>query len=543
MTITLDRRALLATGAFGLGGLVMPGGSLAAQALFAAQGFTHGVASGEPDSDSMLLWTRFVGPTRGPSKVRAEISLSPDFAKVAGGGEVITGPWRDHTAKITVGGLMPGTTYYYRFIGPDGSISQTGRTRTLPQGKVGKFNLAVFSCSNLGFGLFNAYAHAAARNDIDLVLHLGDYLYEYARGGYDGGSDLAKRILPETEIYDLADYRTRYASYRSDPNLQALHAAFPMIVNTDDHEGANDAWEGGAENHQPDEGDWTNRKNAAMQVWREWMPIGEQPWKSYDIGDLATYFRTDTRMIARSRPASYGAILRNGDPAAALAAFRDGAWQDPAATMMGTEQENWLFHGFRAAGRQKKTWHVLGVGTNIGYNSTPPDALDWIDPKADARAAAFFKAGIAAGKAGLPYNLDNWGGYPQAKSRLLSAAQSIDANLIALTGDSHNAWAFDLMNGNRPAGVEFGGHSVTSPGIESVTRPGDRDRIAKALVASSKELRWTDASNRGYMHVSLTPAAATCEWVFMDTVGSASTATKTSHRMKVRPGKKLLESA
>ncbi len=543
MTIIIDRRALLTTAALGIGGIVLPGGSLAAQALLSAQGFTHGVASGEPDSDSMLLWTRFVSAGGAPSKVRAEISLTRDFAKIASGGQMVTGPWRDHTVKITVNGLTPGTTYYYRFIGPDGTISPVGRTRTLPLGKVSRFNIAVFSCANLGFGLFNAYGHAAARGDIDLVLHLGDYLYEYARGGYDNGSELAKRIMPENELYNLADYRMRYASYRSDPDLQALHAAFPMIANTDDHEGANDSWEGGAENHQPDEGDWTNRKNAAMQVWREWMPVGEQPWKSYEIGDLATYFRTDTRMIARSRPGNYGPLLRNADPAAALAAFRDGAWQDPAATMMGTEQENWLYHGFRAASRQKKVWHVLGVGTNIGYNSTPQDALDWLDPNAGERTKGYFRAGMAAGKAGLPYNLDNWGGYPQAKSRLLSAAMGVDANLIAVTGDSHNAWAFDLQEGGRAAGVEFGGHSVTSPGIESATRPEDQEKIAKALVASSKELRWADTSNRGYMLVSLTPAAATNEWVFMQTVKSASTAIKAGQRMKVRPGHRILEQA
>ena len=127
-----------------------------------------------------------------------------------------------------------------------------------------------------------------------------------------------------------------------------------MIANTDDHESANDSWEGGAQNHQPDEGDWTNRKNAAMEVWREWMPVGELPWKSYAIGDLATYFRTDTRTIARSRQNDYPSLLRSGDPVTVLTAFRDGPWQDPAATMMGTEQENWLAHGFRTASREKK---------------------------------------------------------------------------------------------------------------------------------------------------------------------------------------------
>lgn len=543
MPFVIDRRALLTTAAFGIGGLILPGGSLAAQSLLGATGFTHGVASGEPDSDSMLLWTRYVSASGAPSKVRAEISTSPDFARLAGGGQMTTGPWRDHTVKITVDGLSPGTRYFYRFIGPDGTVSPIGRTRTLPVGKTAKFNIAVFSCSNLGFGFFNAYGHAAARDEIDLVVHLGDYFYEYGRGEYDSGAEFAKRILPETEIYDLADYRLRYASYRADPDLQALHAAFPMIASPDDHESANDSWEGGAENHQPDEGNWSSRKNVATQVWHEWMPVSELPWKSYDIGDLATYFRTDTRTIARSRQNSYASIIRGHDPDQALAAFRDGAWQDPAATMMGTEQENWLWHAFRRASQEKKTWHVLGVGTNIGYNATPPDALDWLEPDTSERTKSYFRNGIAAGKAGLPYNLDNWGGYPKAKSRLLSAAQSVDANLIAVTGDSHNAWAFDLIEGGKAAGVEFGGHSVTSPGIESATGARDPDKIVRSLVANSKELRWADPSNRGYMLVSLTPAAASNEWVFMETVKARSTATKASHRMKVRPGRKVLEPA
>lgn len=543
MPLIIDRRALLATAGFGIGGLVLPGGQLAAQLLVEANGFTHGVASGEPGPDSVLLWTRYVPAGGGPVKLVVELSESRDFGKIVGGGQMVTGPWRDHTAKITVDGLKPNSWYHYRFVAPNGSVSAIGRTRTLPVGRTGKFNIAVFSCANLGFGYFNAYGHAAARTDIDLVLHLGDYLYEYARGGYDGGSELVKRIFPETEILNLADYRLRYASYRADPDLQALHAAFPMIPNTDDHEGANDSWEGGAQNHQPDkEGDWTQRKIAAMQVWREWMPVGEQPWKTYDIGDLATYFRTDTRMVARSRPNDYGEILRAPDMTAALTAFRDGPWQDPAATMMGTEQESWLSHAFQTAKRERKTWHLLGVGTNIGYNSTPPDSLEWLNPLAPDRVRNYFKAGIAAGKVGLPYNLDNWGGYPAAKARLLKAAQAADANLVAVTGDSHNSWAFDLAQDGKPAGVEFGGQSVTSPGIEAAT-PRDPQTIAKSLIANSKELRWADTSNRGYMYLSLTPEAATNEWVFMDTVKLKSPATKAGHRMKVRPGRKTLETA
>ncbi len=541
MTLILDRRALLTTAGFGIGGLLLPGGPLAAQALLGLTGFTHGVASGEPSADSVLLWTRYKPQTGSSAKVRVELSDSNSFAKIAGGGQVVTGPWRDHTVKITVDGLAPGKWYWYRFIAPDGTMSPVGRTKTLPVGKTAQFNIGIVSCSNMGFGEFNAYGHLARRNDIDLVLHMGDYFYEYARGGYDNGAKFAARIFPEGELLTLVDYRLRYASYRADAQLQAVHAAFPMIPSPDDHEGANDCWEGGAQNHQADEGDWTNRRNAAMAVWREWMPVGEQPWKTYEFGDLATYYRTDTRMIARSRQNDYSAITRGAeDQSKALIEFRDGAWQDESATMLGTEQESWLYHGFA---RNKAVWDVLGVGTNMGYNSTPAEVMDWLAPDAPERSRSYVRQGLAASKAGLPYNLDNWGGYPKAKSRLLAAAQRADANLVVVTGDSHNGWAFDLAEGNRPAGVEFGGHSVTSPGFEQSSKGVDAAVVSRAMVAASKELRWMDSSNRGYMRLSLTPEAATNEWVFMQTVKDLNLATKTSHKMKAKLGRKMLEAA
>jgi alkaline phosphatase D len=541
MSFIINRRHLLATAGFGIGGLMLPGGAAMAQSLLGMTGFTHNVASGEPGPDSVLLWTRYVSSTGGQSKVRVEISESRDFVKIAGGGQMVTGPWRDHTVKITVDNLAPGKWHWFRFIAPDGSISPVGRTKTLPVGKAAKFNIAIFSCSNLGFGEFNAYGHAAARDDIDLVLHMGDYIYEYGRGGYDGGAKFAARIFPSDEILTLADYRLRYASYRADPQLQALHAKFPMIPNTDDHEGANDSWEGGAQNHTADEGDWSARRNAAMQVWREWLPVGEQPWKEYPIGDLATYFRTDTRMVARSKPYFHGDLMRAADPAKSFAEFRDGAWRDPAMTMFGTEQESWLFS---AINRNKSTWAVLGSGTNMGYNYTPETAADWFPKDAPERTRNFVRQGIAAAKAGLPYNLDNWGGYPVARARLLAAAQKADANLVVVTGDSHNGWAFDLPQDGKPAGVEFGGHSVSSPGFESATQGTDPNDIARALIdASKQELRFVDTSNRGYMHLSLTPQAATNEWVFLQTVKELSLATKQGHKMKVRPGRKVLEQA
>jgi alkaline phosphatase D len=539
--IQIDRRALIQTGMFGLGGLILPGGRLAAQALLGLTGFTHDVASGEPAQDSVLLWTRYKPQSGGPARVSAEISLTPDFAKPVGGAVMTTGPWRDHTVKLTVDGLNPGTRYFFRFIAPDGSISPIGRTKTLPAGKVAQFRIATFSCSNLGYGEMNAYGHAAARDDVDAVLHLGDYFYEYGRGGYDIGPEFSARIFPADEIVNLADYRLRYAAYRSDPQLQALHRMHPWIPSTDDHEVANDDWEGGAQNHQPDEGDYSNRRNAAVQAWREWLPVGELPWKTYAIGDLATYYRTNTRELARSRQDDYRDIIHGDNPQKSLIAYRDGSWRDPARTMFGTEQESWLGHAFK---RDTATWQLLGVGTNMGYNAPSDDLLALLPADASDRAKSYIKQGIQAGKAGMPYNLDNWGGYPAAKARLLGAAQAADSNLCVLTGDSHNAWAFDLKNDGRAAGVEFGGTSVTSPGMEQNFKGIDPAIVQRTLLADSREeLRWCDTSNRGYMHTTVTPNAVTNEYVFMDTVKRVSLETKPSHRVSVRRGRNVLETA
>ncbi len=540
--IRIDRRQLIATSAFGLGGLVLPGGMATAQTLNTARGFTHNVASGEPDRDSVLLWTRFAG-TGDSAEVNVEVSDTVGFAKIVGGGVAITGPWRDWTVKITVDGLSPNRRYFYRFVGPDGSKSPVGRTKTLPVGATSAFNIAVFSCSNLPVGVFNAYAHAAARDDIDVMLHLGDYFYEYKRGGYPADNPRWDLVAPQTELYSLADYRLRYASYRSDPDLQALHNRHPMILSWDDHESANDSWEGGAQNHQPDEGDWALRRLAAIQAYREWMPIDDMPYKSYELGTLGTLYRTETRLLARTEQTEPAKFFAAMDVPAELAAFKAKSWRDPARTMMGTTQESWLAHALKASTTAKRTWQIVGVGTIVGETFTPPEAASWVGADADARAKRYVAGGLALAKAGLPFNFDNWGGYPAARARMLAAAQAAKANLVVLSGDSHNAWAYDLKNNGARAGVEFAGHAVTSAGFESSTRGTDPATIAAAFVKSSPEMRWCDTAQRGYMRLALTPTAATNEWVFMQTIATRSLATSTSHKMRVRPGTATLETA
>ena len=539
MTIRIDRRSFVLTGTLGLGAYAIPG--FAQGPNWIVDGFTHSVASGEPGPTSMLLWTRYAG--KGDSaKLKVEVSESADFAKVVAGGEAITGPWRDWTTKIAVTGLKPATRYLYRFIAPDGSVSPVGRTRTLPEGNPARFGIAIFSCSNIGFGYFNAYAHAAARDDIDLAVHLGDYIYEYPHGYYPSADQAVpgRLPLPATEILHLADYRLRYASYRADPDLQALHAAKPMLIQWDDHESANDSWEGGAQNHNPDkEGDWNARRAAAMQAWREWMPVSDEPWKAYEIGTLATLFRTETRLLGRTKPYSAAPFLMADDPVAALKAFRDGAWQDPAMTMMGWEQEAWIAAELKRSVRAGTRWQVAGFGTIMGKQVAPKQAMDWLKPDAPEISKRYVKAGVTLAALGLPTNLDNWGGYPAARARFLKSAQAANANLVVISGDSHNAWAYDLAQDGRPAGVEFAGHAVTSPGYEGSTA-ADPKVIARALVETNPELKWCDTSRRGYMAMTLTPDQVRNDWLFADTVKQRTPAASVGHSAMVRRGRNLM---
>ena len=540
MTIRIDRRSFLLTGSLGIGAFAVPGFAQT-PSVTSTRGFTHSVASGEPASDSMLLWTRYVPAAGDTAEVRVELSETPDFARVAAGGSQITGVWRDFTAKITVDGLKPATRYHFRFVAPDGSFSPVGTTRTLPVGPVDRFRTATFSCSNMPYGYFNAYAHAAARDDIDLAIHLGDYFYEYRTGDYPALKDqVAGRVpLPATELLHLADYRIRYASYRSDPALQALHQKLPMIVQWDDHESANDSWEGGAENHQADEGDWNARRAASIQAYREWMPVSDEPWKAYEIGTLATLFRTETRLLARTKQPDVAPLFKEADPTAALKAFRNGAWMDPAVTMMGSQQESWLSHAMAQSVRAGQRWQVVGFGTIMGETMMPQDALSWVAPDAPARAKNYILAGVAAAKAGLPFNYDNWGGYPAARARFLKGAQALGANLIVLSGDSHNAWAYDLGQDGTPAGVEFAGHAVSSPGYEAASRT-DPKVIAATLVRANPELKWCDTSRRGYMAMTLTPTKASNDWIMLETIKAANTSASIGHTATIERGRNTM---
>ncbi|WP_299015529.1 alkaline phosphatase D family protein [uncultured Caulobacter sp.] len=535
MAPRIDRRILIA-GGLGLAGLTLPAGQALARQVLAATGFTHNVASGEPAADAMLLWTRYVPATdTNVIRLEVELALDPDFTKVVSGAAVRTGAYRDWTAKVTVDGLKPGTVYWYRFVAPDGAKSPVGRTKTLPQGPVNRFGLAVFSCSNLPYGWFNAYAHAAARQDLDLWLHTGDYLYEYGAASIKEADLVAGRLPePSTEILAIADYRLRYASYRADPDLQRLHQMAPMVALWDDHESSNDSWEGGAQNHQPDkEGDWNLRRAAAMQVYREWMPVSDEPWKAYPIGTLATLYRTESRLLARTKPANIDAAFKAADPDAALKAFRDGVWKDPSATMMGSTQESWLAHQMKA----NPGWQLIGMGTILGRTVMPKDAVDWLRPTVSDKKVASYRNDIRAAAQGMPMWMDRWDGYPAARSRLLTSAQAADADLVMLSGDSHNAWAFGLTEDGRPAGVEFAGHAVTSKGLEG-DMGADPEVVARGFMAANPEMKWENTNQRGYMMIEVTQKRVTGEWLFLKTIKDRDTTLAGTHRMSVERGRK-----
>jgi alkaline phosphatase D len=539
----LPRRSLLKAGLAGAGLFAVP-----LSAAMSGRGFSHGVASGEPSPRGVLLWTRYVDQQEVP--LAYEVSEDLEFGRIVAGGNVTASPANDHCAKAMAAGLTPGRWYYYRFVAPDGAVSNIGRTRTLPEGPVDRFRIGVFSCSNIGFGWFNAYAHAAEAGDLDLLYHAGDYFYEYPPGSYPGPDQAVRSdwIVPDAETVTLAEYRLRYAAYRRDSDLRRAHQLYPMIAGWDDHESTNDSYETGAQNHQPEtEGDWTVRKAAAIKAYREWMPVSDEFWTSYEIGDLASIFRLETRLTARSQPPSLAAVLEGrttpDEMTAALTAFREGTYLDPDREILGPAQQGWFADGMRSSRRAGKVWQVAAQQVLMGNLSTPIVLADALTDEVPDFVRERVRAGALASRAGLPLNMDAWDGYPAARQRVLQAALEADANFISLAGDTHNAWAFDLAETGERAGVEFGVQSVTSPGLENFFRTVEPQDMARAMVEQNRQLAWMNSYRRGYMAVELTPERVTTEYRFLDGIRNRSTQLAGTHRMSVRAGERRLDQA
>lgn len=517
--------------------------------------FLHGVASGDPLSDRIVLWTRVTPPAGHTADIPVQWEVATDaaFGTIVAKGQASATEAKDFTVKVDATGLQPATAYHFRF-SAYAARSATARTRTLPMGSVAQVKLAVFSCANYPAGYFNAYADAARRNDLDATVHLGDYLYEYPRGGYASANAerLGRLSLPASEIVTLTDYRTRHAQYKSDTDLQALHAAAPMIAVWDDHEIANDTWAAGAENHQSaTEGSFAARKAAALQAYHEWMPTrNAQPdliYRSFNFGNLVALHMLDTRVIAREEPADYTRFFTSSGFDSAGFAAAVGA---PTRQLLGATQTQWLQQQMATS---TATWQVLGQQVLMGRMNIPaPILIETIQPGAGVTvsqyAALVAKAQTApatltpAEKAilaqpSIPYNLDAWDGYQAARETVLGTARSLNKNLVVLSGDTHNAWANELadMAGNA-VGVEFATSSVSSPGFEEYLPKENPAMLAGALQQLISPLKYCDTSRRGYMVVTATATECRADWVYVSTITSRSYTASTDKSLKVFAG-------
>lgn len=539
-----NRRGALAL--LGLGGAATA--ATAAEATrIAPPDYLHGVASGDPLQDRIVFWTR-VTPTPASSVANLPgelvISEREDFE---GARRVPVGASadRDWTVKADVGGLKPGTDYWYRFEFA-GKASPVGRARTLPEGPVKDVVLAVASCSLYPAGYFNAYGAIAALERVDAVLHLGDYIYEYgaAEGQYGMNSPVAAQRMPVPahEIVSLADYRARHALYKADPQLQAAHARAPWIVVWDDHETANDSWQGGAENHTPStEGDWTARKAAALKAYYEWMPVRdpapgallESSWRSFRFGDLASLMMVETRLAARGEPLDYNdKTLPVVDGKPDVAHFLK-ILNDPSRQLMGERQEKWLAGELDRSVKAGEAWQVLGNQIVMARISPPNlratmgDAA-WADMMAKlpdyARAPVQQSSVLAA--LGLPLGLDMWDGYPVARERVYDMIKAAKANAVVLAGDSHSFWANELWDEGRRKRVaaEFGTTGVTSPGFSDIL-PGLP--LGEAFVAGNPEVKYANSAAKGFVLLTLTRDQARADMIGVSTILSTDYTTAT----------------
>lgn len=513
--------------------------------------FLHGVASGDPMADRVIIWTR-ISPEDNSARLEVawEVASDAEFKNIVSKGMLQTSSAADFTVKADAGGLMPGQQYFYRFKYAD-QISATGQTKTLPS-DTSSVSFAVCSCANYPAGYFYVYREIAQQN-VDAVLHLGDYIYEYGEGGYatEDADKLGRNFAADNakEILTLSDYRKRYALYRMDADLQAAHQRHPFIVIWDDHELSNDAWLEGAENHQADEGSFAERKAAALQAYFEWMPIRAKSetdhlhiYRQFNYGNLVQLNMLDTRILSRSKQLDYADFMQ-ADGSLNAAAF-SVALQDSSRTLMGQEQLIWLANSL---GASKAKWNVLGQQVLMAKMLIPAEILSILAKvqsgsagAADLLAMKQLIAELSAIKlkqlqapstltaqekarisAVAPYNLDAWDGYAYEREALYTVLRQSGKQAVVLAGDTHNAWQSALydMTGHQ-AGVELAASSVTSPGIEQYLQISEADmqNFRQAFTLLIDELQYCNLNLRGYLKVSFDSQHMQSQWIFVNTV-------------------------
>lgn len=436
--------------------------------------FYHGVASGDPLEDAVIIWTR-ISPQGAVSSVNVRWRMATDtgMANIVAEGVFVTGIERDFTVKVDVKGLASNTTYYYDFYA-ENTFSIRGRTKTTPlANEAENLRFAVVSCSSYEHGYFNAYQHIANRNDIDAVIHLGDYIYEYQVGGY-GSNIEGRNYLPDNEIVSLDDYRLRYSMYRLDYQLRNIHQQYPFINVWDDHEFTDNAYKTGANNHQPDtEGDWEVRKLNALKAYKEWLPVRDfdytNIYRTLHYGNVMDLYMLDTRVSERDEQASAGSPE-------IYAADRQ---------LLGGVQLEWLKNEMTTSTAK---WQVLG------------------------QQVMFAPLRVA----GIPINTDQWDGYNAERQRVMDIVNDADniENFVVLTGDIHTSWAMDipgvvyepiLKTGSM--GVEFVCTSITSPGL-------DIPLGAEVIKANNLHMRYVDLVRKGYMVLDVDSNEIQADWYY-----------------------------
>lgn len=521
-TLPVHRRTVLAGSAVvgsavaGAAVLADPWGPPPAEAAGSPY-FQHGVASGDPLPDRVVLWTRVTpqrdatpGSGRGANvTVEWQVATDTRFLHLAARGTYRTGAAADHTVKVDATGLRPGTRYVYRFL-YGGVASPVGRTRTAPAATAvpERLRLGVVSCANLQAGYFHAYRHLAQRDDLDAILHLGDYLYEYGPGEYGLGHDNVdvRRHVPAREMVSLADYRQRHAQYKQDPDLQWLHSKYPFIVTWDDHETTNDAWRDGAENHQPTEGDWATRRARAHRAYDEWMPVrmngtaalgdGTRLFRSLRFGRLAELSMLDLRTY-RDEQVAYPAV--------------DARVSDPARTITGRAQLDWLKN---AVATTQVQWKLVGNPVMIAPVTFAQLPTELLDPVNDVTHLL--------PRDGSPYNVDQWDGYTDDRRELFAHIRDRGIrDTVFVTGDIHSGWAADLPYDvatyplSRSAGVELVASSVTSNNLKDILGVPPRTgsvAVESAIRLANRHVRYLDFDSHGYSVLDVTSARVQMDW-------------------------------
>ena len=457
--------------------------------------FRHGVASGDPLADRVVLWTR-VTPAAGadakPVDVRWLVATDERMTRVVRRGIARTSAARDFTVKVDAGGLDEGRPYFYAFEA-GGDRSRVGRTKTLPRA-TDRVLLALVCCSNYPAGFFNVYGCLTRRDDLDAVVHVGDYIYEFENGVYGDGTSLLRIPEPRREAVTLSDYRLRYATYRTDTDLQDAHARHPFIAVWDDHEIANDAWSGGAANHNPElgEGDWATRRAAAYRAYLEWMPIRESAegvhlYRSFRFGSLAHLVMLDTRGLRDQQvtPNDLAGLVRE------------------SRTLLGAAQERWLFDQLQSSSRAGGRWRIIGQQLMFSRLALP----------------------------GRPVVLaDEWDGYQAARERVVDFIEKERIRDVAiLSGDVHSSWGFNVprnawdgynaATGDGSLAVEIVAPAISSPPLftNPLLRAGE-----PGLRSSLPHLKFLEGESNGYVLLDITSERLQSDWHFVPTVSKRS---------------------